>query len=614
MESRSVSGGSTSVEKWLVRVMFAACLLFFLLQHQAVFLQADDYGYGSLTYAVSAAKNGTEWSAADLSAYLKLHYLHWGGRVLFLSLLIPALRTGVGFIQCLQATIFWLICLTCYLLLRRKKKDFAAALLSISAILLIGRKAAVDGMFWYSASCCYIWPFLPLLMGLYILRSRPADKLTYFLTALLMFMAGFSQEQVAVLLVVTLYGNLILKKICDYKICKTDLIAVVFSTIGALIVILAPGNFIRMSGADGSIESRIVRNISLVFSTDFDVSNGAEFLIWLVVLWFLGLAIIHGNRGSCFGLLKYVNALVSALFLAQWILPVSSWACLCIRCVLAFLLAAEMAVYYFSIRKDYMLFSLLFGALCSEAMMVLAPVFDPRSSIPFLIAVNFLSVDTLLTEQSRYRIQRVPRAVPLLVCTAALINSAHITNLIWQNREINLINHMKLTEKAALVQAGEDISDVLLYYLPDDYVSVGQPYWGGHFDQNYDFIRNYYGLPGNINIVYRYIDTRSSLNEAVISESPVITSVWPEALDDIALLQDDGGLDIAVTTTAGSNTFQIVINGAPLFTRDGKEFLSAHVGPEYLGEDLTVWIQDTFTGNCSEKWTIPVDLSGASEQ
>lgn len=228
--------------------------------------------------------------------------------------------------------------------------------------------------------------------------------------------------------------------------------------------------------------------------------------------------------------------------------------------------------------------------------------------------MNFLSVDTLLTEQSRYRIQRVPRAVPLLVCTAALINSAHITNLIWQNREINLINHMKLTEKAALVQAGEDISDVLLYYLPDDYVSVGQPYWGGHFDQNYDFIRNYYGLPGNINIVYRYIDTRSSLNEAVISESPVITSVWPEALDDIALLQDDGGLDIAVTTTAGSNTFQIVINGAPLFTRDGKEFLSAHVGPEYLGEDLTVWIQDTFTGNCSEKWTIPVDLSGASEQ
>lgn len=124
MESRSVPGGSTSVEKWLVRVMFAAGLLFFLLQHQAVFLQADDYGYGSLTYAVSAAKNGTEWSAADLSAYLKLHYLHWGGRVLFLSLLIPALRTGVGFIQCLQATIFWLICLTCYLLLRRKKKRF----------------------------------------------------------------------------------------------------------------------------------------------------------------------------------------------------------------------------------------------------------------------------------------------------------------------------------------------------------------------------------------------------------------------------------------------------------------------------------------------------------
>ncbi len=121
MESRSVPGGSAPVEKWLVRAVLAACILFFLFQQQAVFLQADDYGYGSLTYAVSATKNGIEWSAPDLLAYLKLHYLHWGGRVLFFSLLIPALRTGVGFIQCLQATIFWLICLTCYLLLRRKK-------------------------------------------------------------------------------------------------------------------------------------------------------------------------------------------------------------------------------------------------------------------------------------------------------------------------------------------------------------------------------------------------------------------------------------------------------------------------------------------------------------
>ena len=111
-------------------------------------------------------------------------------------------------------------------------------------------------------------------------------------------------------------------------------------------------------------------------------------------------------------------------------------------------------------------------------------------------------------------------------------------------------------------------------------------------------------------IVYRDIDTRSSLNEAVISESPVITSVWPEALDDIALLQDDGGFDMGVTTTVRSGTFQIVINGDKQFTRNGEEFLSTHVGPEYLSKDLTVWIQDTFTGNCSEKWTIPVNLPG----
>ena len=42
MESRSVPGGSAPVEKWLVRALLAACLLFFLFQQQAVFLQADD--------------------------------------------------------------------------------------------------------------------------------------------------------------------------------------------------------------------------------------------------------------------------------------------------------------------------------------------------------------------------------------------------------------------------------------------------------------------------------------------------------------------------------------------------------------------------------------------
>ena len=614
LKTRSSNSENTPIEKWLVLVALAACLLFFFFQQQAVFLQADDYGYGSLTYAVSVPHHGTEWTVADLFAYLKLHYLHWGGRVLFFALLIPALRIGVGFIQCFQATIFWLICLTCYLLLRRKKYDFAAAVLSITVILAIGKKAAVDGMFWYTASCLYLWPFLPLLMGLYILRNKPANKLTYFLIALLMFIAGFSQEQVAVLLLVTLYGNLILTKICDHKISKIDLIAVVFSTIGALIVILAPGNFTRFSGVDSDIKSRIVGNISLVLSTDFDVSNGAEFLLWIVVLQYLGLAIIRGNRGNRFGLLKYVNALVSVLFLVQWILSVSSWVCLCARCVLAVLLVAEMAVYYFSIRKDYMLFSLLFGAICSEAMMVVAPVFDPRSSVPFLVAVNFLSVDALLAEQSRYRIQSVVRVVPLLVCAAALINAAYLTNLIWKNREVNLINHMKLIEKAALVQAGEDVPDVLLYHLPDSYVSVGQPYWSGHFDPIYDFIRYYYGLPSNTNIIYQSLDSRFSSNEAVIIESPVVTSVWPEALDDDELLHDDGGFDMAVITTAKSDSFQIVINGDPQFTRHGEAFLSTHVGPEYLSEDLTVWVQDTLTGNCSERWTIPVSLSGTHEQ
>ena len=104
LKTRSSNSENTPIEKWLVLVALAACLLFFFFQQQAVFLQADDYGYGSLTYAVSVPHHGTEWTVADLFAYLKLHYLHWGGRVLFFALLIPALRIGVGFIQCFQAT------------------------------------------------------------------------------------------------------------------------------------------------------------------------------------------------------------------------------------------------------------------------------------------------------------------------------------------------------------------------------------------------------------------------------------------------------------------------------------------------------------------------------
>ena len=70
---------------WLIWLGF---VLFLLYQHSLVWMHIDDFGYASLNYAVNVGTVGNDYTVADVFKYLYLHYMEWGGRVLFYGIAI----------------------------------------------------------------------------------------------------------------------------------------------------------------------------------------------------------------------------------------------------------------------------------------------------------------------------------------------------------------------------------------------------------------------------------------------------------------------------------------------------------------------------------------------
>ena len=505
-----------SCEKSFVLATGIVCLLFLLVQYQAVFLHFDDFGYGCLNYGYNGNEHGMAWTITDLCRFMKWHYLSWGGRVLFLSLLTLALRIGEQFLQIFQPLIIWGLCLCIYELIKRKEYDWIAAVLSVLVLGSIGRMAAVDGIYWYTASCLYVWPFLVFFRVILLLhRTKRAQNKKFAAILILTFIAGFSQEQVAVIVVISLGGAVILKRLLHEHVDRQLLFATTAGTLGALIVIFAPGNFVRSAAyadlSSLSLFEKVIINTARIFIKVFDRSNFAVILLWLIVLQLLGFSLGKEEKIPFAKYLKSLNILSSIVFLAVWVFCYSILFKLCIFFTISGLLLAENVLYYL-IRKDTLPLALLAGAICSLGMMVFAPSFDGRSSIPFFVVVNLLEVNVLREELFHVRYHWTVQIVPIFLCMVTLTNLLYLTIGLYRNREVNLINHVKLIENSKLTDLGEQVPTVQLYRVPDDRFTVTMPYWpdGEKIDS---WLRHYYKLPEEIQLNYRSFEYEHTISE-----------------------------------------------------------------------------------------------------
>lgn len=248
----------------LIAFLFIFLITYF--QSKYIGFYHDDYGYAALSYGVKGSY--PEFSLYNLFLFIKDHYVNWGGRVLFFFFEVLSLQLDMQGFMFIQSIVVALMILFSYktiitIVYRNDTKyNIFVLFLLIGMYLLFAKRSYQNALFWASASVLYVWPLCPLMIGFYLLtRCYISNDISLFrlvMMGITFFMAGFSQEQIALTsLSVPALFFVCTRKIINYNGRKKPLIIIqISSLLGAACLLLAPGNFRRLgSGHDGGFHS-----------------------------------------------------------------------------------------------------------------------------------------------------------------------------------------------------------------------------------------------------------------------------------------------------------------------------------------------------------------------
>ena len=369
---------------------FVAFFILILVQHSYVWLQFDDYGYATLFYARNQSVNGV-YTLKNILEYLQWHYLHWGGRVLSFFAEILCLRAGLGFTRAAQSVMILCSLYLSWKILREDNREKSGFLL---AILLIGyglldKKTLADGVFWFTASFVYFWPYVVFLAAIRLdqIYEKTGNKRLLPLIWLCYFAAGFSQEQtgfaVAAYTVLCMLLPWLMRK---KKLLTLEHIRILFAGAGFALVFLAPGNFVRLEeNAEFnslSLIAKIRTTLPIILKNNFGRYNWRFDLFLAVtgmiaallffqrgkVMWQKGLAALLGIL-QLFG--GFYIFLVFRKGSGKQMTVLSIWI---VSLVVLFLLL-------FWVEKEWRILAVFLAALATQSVMLVSPSISNRTHL-----------------------------------------------------------------------------------------------------------------------------------------------------------------------------------------------------------------------------------------
>lgn len=470
-------------------VVILVCGYIFVVNN-AVFMQHDDYGYGCLCYGYTGNIHGMSWTLVDLIKFLYWQYKNWGGRILFFGFETIALRISPSFIKVFQSLIITIIVYNIYSTEKEHKYDLLTLILVVLSFFSIGIFAMIDGVYWYTASAIYLWPFL--FFTLAIRLEQKANLMEKLATGICLFIAGFSQEQIAVAVIV-------------YSVCSTAQKYVKFKhfeikylagIIGGLCCLLAPGNFVRADSNNDfyelSITKKFCLNIPKIIYANLNYSNGARVAIYVAVLVLF-----------CFYYKEKKVIVINTVGIIS--LLVTSISGKDSRIIWAGLLFLLIFIIEFSIcliqncHINYLF--LLVAALATQGMMVFSPVIAYRTTIPFAMITTILLTCILKKLLPVVSIPlRLLSIMIMLILT--FMEMIYITRGLYQNYDENVSNQAILKSAQQSVKAGESINTVILKRLKNDNFVNAMPYIEGYEYINY-WIKGYYEIPQEVELIWK---------------------------------------------------------------------------------------------------------------
>ena len=504
-------------KNYKVLIVFSIFFLIVLLQNHFVWLYHDDYAYASLSYVPSyQGPRGLNTSLGDLFSFLGAHYVSWGGRILYFFIEIILLRIGLPAYRIFQSIVTLFIFYLIYKIVVKKfnTSSWKVALATTLCYGLLEIAILRGGIYWISASILYFIPLLPLLLFVYLYNNKISTIKTI-LCGVLIFLACFSQEQVGMLaltyiLLYTLYNFFIIK---DKN--KKDIVMSIIAIIGFSILMLSPGNNMRMDTTSSFYElsfiSKIVTNVPIIISQNFGQATRlfsicffmitiyyaykyktigkykkiADISIISTIIILLGMLLKTEGYFAyiySFATIKYVKALVLLLFAIQ------------------LLLVFLPIIAYFYKNKHMDIVYLIIGAIFSQGMMIMAPYFSTRSALMFEIVGFILISYCFMDIYKNKRINIYYILIPLfLVCT---VNFGYILKGYYNNNDEKEYNDIVLKQAKERIKNGEKIDVINLKKQQDIMYGAEEPYEADMFNYIEVYIKSYYDIPNDVKFLY----------------------------------------------------------------------------------------------------------------
>ena len=494
-------------------LLFAVFFLFLIIQNHFLWLFHDDYGYASLSYIPSFIGNrGMNTSITDIFKFLIYHYQNWGGRVLYFFVEIILLRLGLPFYRIFQSIVTFGIFLLIYKIISKKCncKDFKLALVCILFYGVFEIVVMRGGIFWITASVLYFIPLFPLLLFMYLYDGK--NKV--FLCAILIFLATWSQEQIAVLSLsyiglYTLYNIIIKKKknISDFIMCCSSFLAF-------LILMLSKGSGVRIERYPEFYNSnffvRTLKNFSNIILNNF----GEYTKIFTIIFFLCALYLIYKNKRHIKNKYIYYMSFISTyiivilnIFLNKgyfssiyYYKDISMYRLIVLVIFFIQILIVFINIlYYFYREGKHFYIHIFISAILSQLTMLVAPYFPIRSVTMFevmcFIIFAYVFVDLLKNKKMNIYIIMIPFIV---ICS---LNLLKITYGYYSNNDEKKYNDIVLKNTSSRIKNGENIDHVDLKKLQNPLYGIEEPYTDG-FDYIAYYMKYYYGLPEKIEFIY----------------------------------------------------------------------------------------------------------------
>lgn len=514
-------------------IPFVIFFVLMILQFLNVFVYYDDYGFASLSYSNSIdGVNGLHYNLGQLIKFLYLYYIDWGGRVISFGTEALLLKNGVIVMQIAMAITVTLIVYFLYKIVNiynTKNKWFTAiAVCSLYGLIHIGMLR--DSFYWYTSAVIYVMPFMPYLMGVYyyanninkqINNKKEENKIDEnrnskiviiknIVIALILFIAAFSQEQVAISLSFIVIAIMVLKYINLKKIQIWDYINSIAVILGTIFVVFAPGNTKRMEEQidfyNLPLVSRTLSNVDSIFKEVFGYKFIYIMTAYVLALTLISIVMITKNYGIKIinVIFLLTNVILSVLFVFKKeplynLLEnrVSKNSIMLLIFIYIMFIIIQITIYYLYSKKPIMLI-LFFASMCTISSMAFIPAITIRCYVPFVILSFGIIVDlaTTFVDKINYGI-----VIGIIMLFFLLPFSYKNYSIILDGYKINSqyhINNDKALKKVKeKIENGKEIKSVELNKLNNTICSNIMQY-----EEGFEFVKvwmcEYYDIPQDI--------------------------------------------------------------------------------------------------------------------